>query len=100
MPGWQAVVAPISTYQLSLLSSEQRQHFLFGDGYTMNVEISSLRRPQGLFLAAAILRLVFFYASPGLPELVAGRVEVSTPVNSFKRCACPGDDDDGDGEDY
>lgn len=55
----------------------------------MNVEILSLKRPQGLFLTAAILRLVLFYAFPGLPELVAGRVEVSTPVNSFKRCTCP-----------
>lgn len=55
----------------------------------MNVDISSLKRPQGLFLTAAILRLVLFYAFPGLPELVAGRVEVSTPVNSFKRCMCP-----------
>lgn len=54
----------------------------------MNVEISSLKRPQGLFLAAAVLRLALFFLFPGLPELVAGRVEVSTPVNSFKRCAC------------
>lgn len=52
----------------------------------MNVEISSLKRPQGLFLAAAALRLALFFLFPGLPELVAGRVEVSTPVNSFKRC--------------
>lgn len=54
----------------------------------MNVEISSLKRPQGLFLAAAVLRLALFFLFPGLPELVAGRVEVSTPVNSFKRCTC------------
>lgn len=51
----------------------------------MNVDIASLKRPQGLFLTAAALRLVLFFAFPGLPELVAGRVEVSTPVNSFKR---------------
>lgn len=54
----------------------------------MNVDISSLRRPQGLFLSAAALRLALFFFFPGLPELVAGRVEVSTPVNSFKRCKC------------
>lgn len=54
----------------------------------MNVEISSLKRPQGLFLAAAVLRLALFFLFPSLPELVAGRVEVSTPVNSFKRCTC------------
>lgn len=54
----------------------------------MTMEISSLRRPQGLFLTAAILRLALFFVFPGLPEVVAGRVEVSTPVNSFKRCMC------------
>lgn len=54
----------------------------------MNVDISSLKRPQGLFLAAAVLRLALFFVFPGLPELVAGRVEVSTPVNSFKRRRC------------
>lgn len=62
--------------------------FRSGDGSKMNVDIASLKRPQGLFLAAAALRLVLFFAFPGLPELVAGRVEVSTPVNSFKRCKC------------
>ncbi|KAF3764586.1 hypothetical protein M406DRAFT_62278 [Cryphonectria parasitica EP155] len=51
----------------------------------MNAEFLSLKRPQGLFLAAAVLRLALFFLFPGLPELVAGRVEVSTPVNSFKR---------------
>lgn len=60
-----------------------------GDGSKMNVDISSLKRPQGLFLSAAILRLALFFVFPGLPELVAGRVEVSTPINSFKRCMCP-----------
>lgn len=54
----------------------------------MNVDIQSLKRPQGLILAAAALRLALFFVFPGLPELVAGRVEVSTPVNSFKRCMC------------
>ncbi|CAN8101584.1 unnamed protein product [Discula destructiva] len=51
----------------------------------MNADISSLKRPQRLFLAAAVLRLALFFVFPGLPELVAGRVEVSTPINSFKR---------------
>lgn len=69
--------------------AKRRQHFLFYDGAKIKMEISSLRKPQGLFLAGAILRLVLFYAFPGLPELVAGRVEVSTPVNSFKRCLYP-----------
>ncbi|KAF1934150.1 PIG-U-domain-containing protein [Didymella exigua CBS 183.55] len=38
-----------------------------------------------LFGGAAALRLLLFTVSPGLPNLLAGRVEVSTPVTSFKR---------------
>lgn len=55
----------------------------------MNGSNPSLKRLQGLYLAATVLRLVLFFAFPGLPELVAGRVEVSTPVTSFKRCMTP-----------
>lgn len=40
----------------------------------------------GLYIAAAALRLLLFTAFPGLPDLLTGRVEISTPVNSFKRC--------------
>ncbi len=39
----------------------------------------------GLYLAAAALRLLLFVAFPGLPDLLTGRVEISTPVTSFKR---------------
>lgn len=42
------------------------------------------RRKATLFGAAAAVRLLLF-ASPGLPDLLTGRVEVSTPVTSFKR---------------
>ena len=38
-----------------------------------------------LFGGAAALRLLLFTVFPGLPNLLAGRVEVSTPVTSFKR---------------
>ncbi|KAF2705000.1 PIG-U-domain-containing protein [Pleomassaria siparia CBS 279.74] len=38
-----------------------------------------------LFAAAAAVRLLLFTAFPSLPSLLAGRVEVSTPVTSFKR---------------
>lgn len=55
----------------------------------MNGSNPNLKRLQGLYLAATVLRLVLFFAFPGLPELVAGRVEVSTPVTSFKRCMAP-----------
>jgi phosphatidylinositol glycan class U len=39
-----------------------------------------------LFAAAAAVRLLLFTVFPALPVLLAGRVEVSTPVTSFKRC--------------
>lgn len=39
-----------------------------------------------LFGAAAAVRLLLFTLYPALPALLAGRVEVSTPVTSFKRC--------------
>ncbi|KAI7097670.1 hypothetical protein KC324_g21297, partial [Hortaea werneckii] len=38
-----------------------------------------------LFAVAAVLRIFLVLAFPGLPDLLTGRVEVSTPVNSFKR---------------
>ncbi|KAL1656737.1 hypothetical protein SLS61_000533 [Didymella pomorum] len=43
-------------------------------------------RPKALlFGGAAALRFLLFTVFPGLPNLLAGRVEVSTPVTSFKR---------------
>ena len=42
-----------------------------------------------LFGAAAVLRLLLFVGFPTLPNTLAGRVEVSTPVASFKRCLPP-----------
>lgn len=38
-----------------------------------------------LFGAAAAVRLLLFTLFPTLPDVLAGRVEVSTPVTSFKR---------------
>ena len=43
------------------------------------------RRKAGLFGAAIAVRLFLFTAFPSLPDLLTGRVEVSTPVTSFKR---------------
>lgn len=48
--------------------------------------MSSGAKKQSLYLGAAALRLLLFVAFPGLSKLLAGRVEVSTPVTSFKRC--------------
>ena len=38
-----------------------------------------------LYGTAALLRLALFFAFPALPEFLTGRVEISTPVTSFKR---------------
>lgn len=51
----------------------------------MNGGTPKLGRTQALYLGAAVLRLALFYLFPGLPELLVGRVEISTPVTSFKR---------------
>lgn len=45
----------------------------------------TLREKAGLYTAAALFRLALFVAFPGLPDLLTGRVEISTPVTSFKR---------------
>jgi hypothetical protein len=47
------------------------------------------RRRVGLFCAAALLRCLLFVVFPSLSDLLAGRVELSTPVTSFKRCKGP-----------
>ncbi|RYP76569.1 hypothetical protein DL771_001638 [Monosporascus sp. 5C6A] len=39
----------------------------------------------GLYAAAALIRFVLFTLFPGLPDLLTARVELSTPVTSFKR---------------
>jgi GPI-anchor transamidase subunit U len=49
----------------------------------------TLGRTAGLFAGAAALRLAIFTLLPGFPELLTGRVEISTPVTSFKRCTFP-----------
>ncbi|PLN82976.1 major facilitator superfamily permease Cdc91p [Aspergillus taichungensis] len=43
------------------------------------------RRKVGVFAAAFLLRLLLIVLFPSLPDLLTGRVEVSTPVSSFKR---------------
>lgn len=43
------------------------------------------RRRVAVFGAAFVLRLLLICLFPSLPDLLTGRVEVSTPVNSFKR---------------
>jgi phosphatidylinositol glycan class U len=43
------------------------------------------RRKVAVFGGAFVLRLLLLLLFPSLPDLLTGRVEVSTPVNSFKR---------------
>lgn len=43
------------------------------------------RRKAILFASAAAVRTLLFFAFPSLPSLLTGRVEISTPVTSFKR---------------
>ncbi|KAF4125071.1 GPI-anchor transamidase subunit U, partial [Geosmithia morbida] len=43
------------------------------------------RSKAGVYAGAALLRLVLFVVFPRLPDLLTGRVEISTPVTSFKR---------------
>ncbi|KAI9706567.1 MAG: hypothetical protein M1836_003574 [Candelina mexicana] len=43
------------------------------------------RRKAFLYGAAIAARLLLFVAFPSLPDLLTGRVEISTPVTSFKR---------------
>lgn len=50
------------------------------------VTVAMDRRKAAVFGGALALRLFLFIAFPSLPDLLTGRVEVSTPINSFKRC--------------
>ncbi|KAH8179224.1 GPI transamidase subunit PIG-U domain-containing protein [Sarocladium implicatum] len=47
--------------------------------------LMTFRDRAGLYAGAALLRLALFVAFPALPDLLTGRVEISTPVTSFKR---------------
>lgn len=44
------------------------------------------RRKALVFAAASALRFLLFFGFPSLPDRLASRVEIATPVNSFKRC--------------
>ena len=43
------------------------------------------RRKAALFASAIAVRLLLCTVFPSLPDLLTGRVEISTPVTSFKR---------------
>jgi phosphatidylinositol glycan class U len=43
------------------------------------------RRKLAIFVGASALRLILFAIFPSLPDLLTSRVEISTPVSSFKR---------------
>lgn len=50
-----------------------------------NSIMSAGRRKAAVFAAGLCLRLVLLALFPTLPDLLTGRVEISTPINSFKR---------------
>jgi len=43
------------------------------------------RRKLAIFVGASALRLILFAIFPSLPDLLTSRVEISTPISSFKR---------------
>lgn len=51
-----------------------------------NTDALQQRNKLILFGTAAAVRLSLAAAFPALPDLLTGRVEISTPVTSFKRC--------------
>lgn len=53
-----------------------------------NVDIMLDRRKLAVFGVALVLRLALIALFPSLPDLLTGRVEISTPVSSFKRREC------------
>ncbi|KND91199.1 Phosphatidylinositol glycan anchor biosynthesis class U protein, partial [Tolypocladium ophioglossoides CBS 100239] len=55
------------------------------DAMATTTSTMTLRGKAGVYAGAALLRLVLTLAFPGLPDLLTGRVEISTPVTSFKR---------------
>lgn len=63
-----------------------------GDDESQQLNVDSAmaidRRKAVVFGAAFALRLFLTCVFPSLPDLLTGRVEVSTPVNSFKRRTC------------
>lgn len=51
----------------------------------MNPYSTGSHQKAGLFLSGAAVRLTLFLLFPSLPDLLTGRIEISTPVSSFKR---------------
>lgn len=43
------------------------------------------KKTIGIFAGAILLRLLFFFAFPHIPDILTNQVEISTPISSFKR---------------
>jgi hypothetical protein len=78
----------LSTPGLHLESPSPRFHVPAMAHGAMDAKVTS-GRTAGLYAGAAVLRLAIFTLLPALPDLLTGRVEISTPVTSFKRCKLP-----------
>jgi hypothetical protein len=73
---------PLSRLSPTYISEQLR----FATNLLSKFNMSIDRRKATLFGAAAAVRLLLFTSFPSLPELLTARVEISTPVTSFKRC--------------
>jgi len=68
-----------STHYDDALSESDKKQALIDNSLLM------LQKTSAVFAAAFALRLALF-ESPALTTLLGGRVEISTPITSFKRC--------------
>ena len=84
-----ALYAPYQTYILSFGNLKQPSIYgLRNPSYNMPKDGQSQNQQQQklvLFACAAALRLLLTVAFPSLPDFLTDRVEISTPVTSFKR---------------
>ena len=71
-----------------LQSSQAAPCWRFFESFSMSID----RRKVLLFGAAIAVRVALSTVFPSLPDLLTGRVEISTPVTSFKRCEPRGSD--------
>lgn len=54
--------------------------------YTKEATMSNKTKKLWLLTGAAISRSLLCWLFPSLPDLLSARVEVSTPITSFRRC--------------
>jgi hypothetical protein len=85
--GWVTRLDTLTSFSLPAVSIGPHLHFCLLQ-WKLDMSHGKMRSQDtaGLYAAAAVLRLALFTFFPALPDLLTSRVEVSTPVTSFKRC--------------